>query len=103
MATRVRMRHNKTGIVKDGWIGFSWTYMFFGFFVPLFRGHYALAGIHFLISLINLFTWGIVGIIMAFFFNKFYTLRLVEDGYVFDDSAELVATARGLLGIVQPN
>lgn len=103
MATKIRMRNEKTGIVKDGFIGFSWTYFFFGFFVPLFRGHYPLAGIHFLVSLANLFTWGIVGLVMAFFFNKFYTLRLIEDGYDFDDDESLVKTARGILGIVKPN
>lgn len=103
MATKVRMRHPKTGIVKDGFFGFSWTYFFFGFFVPLLRGHYAMAGIHFVIGIASGLMLGIPQIILAFFFNKFYTLRLIEDGYEFDDEENLVQTARGLLGIVKPN
>jgi len=103
MATKIRMRHPKTGIVKDGFFGFSWTYLFFGFFVPLLRGHYAMAGIHFIIYLFNWVSFGILGIILAFFFNKFYTLRLIEDGYEFDDDESLVQTARSILGIVKPN
>lgn len=99
MATRIQMRHSKTGVYKDGFIGFSWTYLFFGFFVPLFRGHYPMTAIHFLIYLVNWMTFGILGVIMAFMFNKFYTLRLIEDGYEFDDSEELVKRARNVLGI----
>ena len=102
MATRIQMRQKVTGVYKDGFIGFSWTYLFFGFFVPVFRGHYPMAADHFLIYLINWMTFGILGVIMAFFFNKFYTLRLIEDGYIFDDEAELVDRARVVLGIAKP-
>jgi len=104
MAIRIPMINRKTGITKDGFIGFSWTYLFFGFLVPLIRGHYPMAGIHFLISLTNYFTLGIVGLVLAFFFNKFYTLRLVEEGYDFaEPESDLAKTARSVLGIVRPN
>ena len=104
MATSIPMRHSKTGITKEGFIGFSWTYFFFGFFVPLFRGHYPYAGIHFLISLANVWSFGIIGLVMAFFFNKFYTLRLIEEGYDFvEPDSDLAATVRGVLGVVRPN
>lgn len=38
----------------------------------------------------------------AFFYNKSYTLKLVENGYVFADSEGAMAMARAKLGIVAP-
>ena len=35
MATRINIRHKESGIVKKGYYGFSWTYLIFGWFVPL--------------------------------------------------------------------
>ena len=32
------MKHEKTGVVKKGFYGFSWTSFFFGGFSSLFRG-----------------------------------------------------------------
>lgn len=105
MATSIRMHNPKTGIVKDGFIGFSWTYLFFGFWVPLLRGHYPLTGIHFLLYIVNwMFTFGLLGIVLSFFFNKFYTLRLIEEGYDFvEPDSEQAKIARVVLGIVRPS
>lgn len=99
MATSVLMKHPKTGVRKQGFFGFSWTYLFFGALVPLFRGHFPLAGIHLVVGIVSAFMLGIPQIILAFFFNKFYTLRLIEDGYEFDDDPQLVATASKILNI----
>jgi hypothetical protein len=106
MAIRIPMINRKTGISKEGFIGFSWTYLFFGFWVPLLRGHYVMTGIHFLIFLAGVltFTWWVVQIVLAFFFNKFYTLRLIEEGYDFvEPDSELANIARTILGIVRQN
>lgn len=101
MAIAIQMTNQKTGIVKSGFIGFSWTYLFFGFWVPLIRGHYPMTGIHFLIGILSIFTFGIPQLIIAFFFNKFYTVRLVEDGFIFSDpDEELVQRAKRTLGLV---
>ena len=100
MATAVQMTNQKTGIVKSGFFGFSWTYLFFGFWVPLIRGHYAMAGIHFFIAILSAFTLGVPQFILSFMFNKFYTLRLLEDGYTFSDpDEELVQRAKRTLGL----
>ena len=96
------MKNTQTGIRKEGYFGFSWTYLFFGFWVPLFRGHFPMAGIHLVISLVSVFMFGIPQIVLAFFFNKFYTLRLIEDGYEFDDDERLVKTACTILNVAQP-
>lgn len=46
--------------------------------------------------------FGIPQLVLAFFFNKFYTLRLIEDGYEFDDDEQLVKTACTILNVAQP-
>ena len=60
MATRIRMKHPTTGLVKDGFIGFSWTSLFFGGIPLLIRGEMAIGlaivAIHVLFSV---FTVGI--------------------------------------------
>jgi hypothetical protein len=101
MAIKVQMRHKRNGLYKDGYVGFSWTYLFFGFMVPLLRGHYKLAFYHFLIFFFSIAMFGSVIVVqplMAFFFNKFYTRALIEEGYYFDDEAELVKYAKSEIG-----
>ena len=71
MAIKVQMRHRRNGLYKNGFVGFSWTYLFFGFMVPLLRGHYRLALYHFLIFFFSIVLFGSVIIIqplMSFFF-----------------------------------
>jgi hypothetical protein len=97
MATVVMLRHPRTGIVKQGFFGFSWTTSFFGGFPALFRGDFIM-GLVFIV--LGLFTWNISGIILAFFYNKQYTLKLIEQGYELADSDALNSIARSKLGMV---
>ena len=99
MATKIQMRHRHNGIYKDGFIGFSWTYLFFGFFVPLLRGNYAMAGIHFLIFVLSGPLFWLIQIILAFYINRWYTLNLIEKGYYFDASVSEKTWACGQLGV----
>jgi len=48
---------------------------------------------------ISYFTLGILQLIIAFSFNKNYTIRLIEEGYEFADSEETNAEARLKIGI----
>lgn len=68
-------------------LGYSWTTLFFGFLVPLFRGDWitflllllvdaALASVSFG------FGFTVANFIWAFFYNKVYARRLHKDGYV---------------------
>ena len=38
MATKINIKHTQSGMVKTGFYGYSWTYLIFGWFAPLFRG-----------------------------------------------------------------
>lgn len=97
MATVVRLQHPQTGLVKKGFVGFSWTTLFFGFFPALFRGDW-LFGI--ILCVLCVFTGGLAAIIAAFLYNKSYTNRLIEKGYQLADNEDLNALARTKLGIV---
>ena len=40
---KINVKHNESGILKNCFVGYSWTYFFFGFFVPIFRGEISIA------------------------------------------------------------
>lgn len=105
MATKVTMKHKDTGIMKDGYFGFSWTTLLFGFFPALFRSDFITFLGGFIITLIlGLATYGIawlvIGIIWAFMYNKNYTRKLLEQGYIFADSEYKNIEAAEALGIL---
>ncbi len=69
---------NKTGLLKNCTLGFSWTTLFFVFFVPLFRVDFMFALIMFISAwILTPFSW----IIFAFIYNKCYIKSLLEKGY----------------------
>lgn len=108
MATRIALKHKETGIVKDGLYGFSWTTFFFGFFPALFRGDFITFIGGFVISvIIAMVTLGIgallINLIWAFMYNKYYTRKLLERGYVLAGSDADNALAASALGVVTPS
>lgn len=87
MATRIALKHRDSGIIKNGFHGFSWTTLFFGFFPALFRGDFITFIGGFVVSvIIAIVTFGFgalfINIVWAFMYNKYYTRRLLERGYV---------------------
>ena len=98
MAKKVALIHPQTGVMKSGFYGFSWTFLFFGWFVPLFRGELMIALLHFTITVITIGLWQII---FAFLYNKQYTTRLLEKGYVLNDTVEVNEEARQRLGIAK--
>ena len=104
MATSIQLKHSKSGIIKNGFFGFSWTSFFFGGIPALIRGDLAY-GIGILVAglVLGLFSFGllsiVVNIVWAFVYNKNYTHRLIESGFEFSDDATRVAAARVALGM----
>lgn len=96
MAGTIRLRHPRTGITKTGLYGFSWTTLFFSGIPALCRGELATGVIILLLSTSSL--W-IAAVIWAFVYNRVYTTRLLESGYIFDDTPDKVAEAKRKLGI----
>lgn len=64
--------------VKEVKLGFSWTTLFFGVAVPMFRGDWKWAIITFLAALL---TGGITWFAVPFFYNKLYVKELLAKGY----------------------
>lgn len=84
MAVKVLLQKN--GMVKESYVGFSWTFFFFGFWVPIVRGNLIfgaiVAGIQLVIGLITLGVGAFISnIIGACIFNKFYTEDMLKQGY----------------------
>jgi len=98
MAKRVQLIQPETGLMKSGYYGFSWTFMFFGWFVPIFRGELFISILHFVITIV---TFGLWQVIIAFLYNKQYMTRMLEKGYVLNDSEEVNEAARLKLGIAK--
>lgn len=98
MATKVIIQNPTNGLTKTGYFGYSWTYLFFGWFVPLIRGELGVAALHLLFSML---TFGIWQIIVSFLYNKQYMTRMLEKGYVLKDTESTMTQARAALGIAQ--
>ena len=64
--------------IKTAPVGFSWTTFFFGGWPALIRQDW-IWGLGLLIACV--FTWGIAGVVAAFFYNKVYIKTLFEKGY----------------------
>ena len=99
MATAVMIKHNQSGLVKKGYYGFSWTYLFFGWFVPLFRGELGVAALHLLFSMV---TFGLWQIVMCFLYNKQYMTRMLTTGWTLADTPDRNAQAAMKLGVGTP-
>ncbi len=95
---RVLIKHTQSGLVKSGYIGFCWTYLFFGWLVPVIRGEISIGVLHLILTVC---TFGLFQIIMAFLYNKQFMTRLLTSGWVLNDTEELNALAKLKLGIAQ--
>ena len=82
--------------MKTGVYGFSWTYLFFGWFVPLFRGETQTGFIHLLLIII---TGGIWWIFMCFKYNEQYMSRMITNGWVLAGSEDENRLAAAQLNI----
>ncbi len=99
MATAILIKHVPSGLTRKGYYGFSWTYLFFGWLVPVFRGELGVGALHFLFSLV---TFGFWQLIVCFLYNRQFMTRMLTSGWVLADTAPNNAAAALSLGIVLP-
>ncbi len=59
-------------------IGFSWTTILFGYFVPLFRKDWKW---FFIMLIAGIFTSGLSGFVFAFLYNKLHIHTLLSKGF----------------------
>jgi hypothetical protein len=96
MSTKILIKHKKSGVIKYGKYGFSWTYLFFGFFIPLYRGELGVGVLHIIFSMLTL---GFSNLIFAFIYNKQFMLRMLTTGWELVGSDKENSDAREALGI----
>lgn len=69
---------NPSGILIQAKVGFSWTMLFFGMFVPFLRGDIK----WFLTSLLlGFLSWGFSWFVFPFFYNSIYIKERLAEGY----------------------
>lgn len=82
---KIRVK-NELGNGKEVKLGFSWTFFFWGWFVPLFRGDwkwfFILMGIYVGLTIVTFpYLAPLVSLAFSFFYNKLYAKDLYEKGY----------------------
>jgi hypothetical protein len=90
----VRIIHIDSGLVKTGYIGYSWTYLVFGWFVPVIRGELGIGALHFLLTLVSL---GLSQLIFPFLYNRQYMSRMLTSGWRLDATDANYALAKRVL------
>lgn len=73
----IRMK-NSIGMVKECKVGFSWTTMFFGLFVPLLRGDLKNCAI---MAVVGFLTCGLSWLVFPFVYNSMYIKGLLMQGF----------------------
>lgn len=96
---KINLQNESTMKTKQAKIGYSWTFFFWAWFVPLIRGDWKWFLITFIVTLILAYTTMGVGeviaqIAFAVIYNKLYVKDLLENGYTPADEF----TAKALKG-----
>jgi len=78
---KVNMFYPATGMIKTGYVGYSWTYLAFGWLVPIFRGEIAIALMHLVIYCV---TFGFSQLVLPFLYNRQYMTRMLTSGWQLD-------------------
>jgi CHASE2 domain-containing sensor protein len=94
---KVRIIHSVSGIAKSGYVGFSWTYLVFGWFVPVIRGELAVGVLHLVITFVS---FGLSQLIFPFLYNRQYMNRMLTAGWALDTNDPNVDIAKEKLDIV---
>ena len=98
MAQSIPIKHKESGMIKKGFYGFSWTYLFFGFLVPLFRGELGVGALHLLFSFVTIGLWQVLA---AFLYNKQYMTRMLTHGWELAGTEIDNQLARNKLNIIK--
>ena len=93
---KINLRHTNSSLNKPGFVGYCWTYFFFSFFVPIFRGEILIGVLHLIFSLV---TFGLFQLVIPFLYNKQFTSRMLTSGWELSDTEENMQVARLKLGI----
>jgi hypothetical protein len=99
MAQPVILCNRRTGEIRTGYYGFSWTSLIWGGFPALFRGDIG-AGLAVVLigvaaaALTYGIGWYVVALLWAVAYNKSHLNGLLDRGYEFSDNPDIVAATR---------
>jgi CHASE2 domain-containing sensor protein len=93
----VRIIHSASGIARSGYVGYSWTYLLFGWFVPVIRGEVGIGVLHLVITFVS---FGLSQLIFPFLYNRQYMNRMLTSGWALDCNDLNYEIAREKLNIV---
>ena len=93
---KINLKHTNSRLNKPGYVGYCWTYFFFSFFVPIFRGEILIGVLHLIFSIV---TFGLFQLVIPFLYNKQFTIRMLTTGWELSDTEENMQLARLRLGI----
>ena len=93
---KINLRHTNSSLNKPGFVGYCWTYFFFSFFVPIFRGEILIGVLHLIFSVV---TFGLFQLVIPFLYNKQFTSRMLTSGWELSDTEKNMQLARLKLGI----
>jgi hypothetical protein len=93
----VLVKHDQSGLQKNGYVDYSLTYFFFGWIIPIFRGEIGIGVLHFVLTVISLGVFQFL--VMPFLYNKQYMTRLLTNGWQLNGDDESNAYAKRKLGI----
>ena len=93
---KINLKHTNSSLNKPGYVGYCWTYFFFSFFVPIFRGEILIGVLHLIFSVV---TFGLFQLVIPFLYNKQFTSRMLTSGWELSDTEENMQIARLKLGI----
>ena len=93
---KINLKHTNSSLNKPGFVGYCWTYFFFSFFVPIFRGEILIGVLHLIFSVL---TFGLFQLVIPFLYNKQFTSRMLTSGWELSDTEENMQIARLKLGI----
>jgi len=94
----VLIKHQQSGLVKKGYVGYCVTYFFFGWLVPIFRGEIGIGILHLILTTV---TFGLFQVIMPFLYNKQFMTRQLTSGWVLSDEESVMTVARLKLGMAR--
>ena len=93
----VRIIHLNSGLAKNGYVGYSWTYLVLGWFVPMFRGELGIGVLHFAFTLISA---GLSQLFFPFIYNRQYMTRMLTSDWQLDSSDSNYELAKRKLNIL---
>jgi hypothetical protein len=94
---KVLVKHEQSGLQKNGYVGYCLTYYFFGWLVPIIRGEIGIGVLHLVLTVVSLGAFQFL--VMPFLYNKQYMTRLLTNGWQLNGDDESNAYAKRKLGI----